>query len=357
MLQHEKLPFTQPPSPAPETTNERSTNLHRYFVLATFVAYFTLDFVTNILATRRYVSSFSDFLYLFAGDIVAAVTFSKYALLEKTPRYNRLLSYYFVAVGFLYPLAVGASILVERAQGNDPHLYFGHGYEGTQITYCSVRTFNSGSTPQTLRKIIVFLALVCLAMDIVIATTKPVMYAILGHGFGIFLPDLLTIIMFSKYVRNGLGRYPPKTRFILFTLLLTASLMWPVLTFVDAGVVYTENGQYWMAYDLSRYDVFFCTAGFNILVDPDVAAFVHVVRSRDILCLLYLCLAAIELIRSLRLFKTTTAVDVEKAGDAKAGQGADGEEDIEMAPSDQKMDEDKDFKNEYEAEAEEDVGK
>ncbi|KAG0034104.1 hypothetical protein BGZ81_006130 [Podila clonocystis] len=215
--------------------------------------------------------------------------------------------------------------------------------------------FNSGSTPQTLRKIIIFLALVCLAMDIVIAT-KPVRNDFLGHGFGIFLPDLLTIIMFSKYVRNGLGRYPPKTRFILFTLLLTASLMWPVLTFVEAGVVYTENIQYWMANYLSRYDVFFCI-GFNALVDPDVANFIHVVRSRDILCLLYLCLAAIELVRSLRLFRTTKAVDVEKAEDAKTGQGADGEDDIEMAPSDQKMDEDKDFKNEYEAEAEEDVGK
>ncbi|KAG0335305.1 hypothetical protein BG000_007638 [Podila horticola] len=165
---------------------------------------------------------------------------------------------------------------------------------------------NSGSPPQTLRKITVFLAFVCLAMDIVIAVKQPTSQ-IIGHSLGTFLPDVLAITMFSKYVRNGLGRYPPMTRCILFTLLLIAGLMWPIVTFVDAGTAYTENGQYWVDYGLSR---------------------------------------------------TTTTVDVEKAGDSKAGSGAavDDGEDIEMAPSDQKMDEDKDFKNEYEPEAEH-VGK
>ncbi|KAF9335293.1 hypothetical protein BG006_000433 [Podila minutissima] len=213
--------------------------------------------------------------------------------------------------------------------------------------------FNSGSTPQTLRKIIAFLAFVCLVMDIVLVATKPT--TALGHSFGIFLPDLLAITMFSKYVRNGLGRYPPKTRAILFTLLLLAGLMWPVISFVNAGTAYTEISQFWAAYELSRYDIFFCTAELNDHITSNVSTFIHVMRSRDFLCLFYLCLTAIELARSLRLFRTTTTVDIERAGDAKAGPGAaDDEDDIEMAPSDQKMDEDKDFKNEYEAE---DIGK
>ncbi|KAG0088288.1 hypothetical protein BGZ93_006535 [Podila epicladia] len=215
--------------------------------------------------------------------------------------------------------------------------------------------FNSGSTPQTLRKIIAFLAFVCLVLDTILVITKPSTQSALGHSFGTFLPDLLAIIMFSKYVRNGLGRYPPKTRIILFTLLLMAGLMWPVASYVDAGIVYAESGQFWAAYDLSRYDIFFCTTGLYAHLTAGIPTFIHVMRSRDFLCLFYLCLAAIELARSLRLFRTTTAADVEKAGDAKARPGAaDDEDDIEMAPSDQKMDEDRDFKNEYEAE---DVGK
>ncbi|KAF9321762.1 hypothetical protein BG003_011486 [Podila horticola] len=161
--------------------------------------------------------------------------------------------------------------------------------------------------PQTLRKLIAFLAFVCLVIDIVIASIRPDGSTALGHLLGIFLPDFLALTMFIKYVRNGLGRYPPMTRCILFTLLLIAGLMWPIVTFVDAGTAYTENGQYWVDYGLSR---------------------------------------------------TTTTVDVEKAGDSKAGSDAavDDGEDIEMAPGDQKMDEDKDFKNEYEPEAEH-VGK
>ncbi|KAG0356991.1 hypothetical protein BG005_004035 [Podila minutissima] len=141
MSQHEKLPYIRPPSPVPEA-GEGSTKLHRYFVVSTFAAYFTLDVVSKILAVHRYGRSLSELLYLFYANVIDALVFAQYTMREKTPRYNRLLSYYFVAVGFLYPLAVGASILVESVQGNDPFMYFGRGYQGAQITYCSsVRTY------------------------------------------------------------------------------------------------------------------------------------------------------------------------------------------------------------------------
>ncbi|KAF9303687.1 hypothetical protein BGZ74_003243 [Mortierella antarctica] len=140
MSQYEKLPYIRPPSPVPEA-GEGSTKLHRYFVVSTFAAYFTLDVVSKIHAVHRYGRSLSELLYLFYANVINAFIFAQYTMREKTPRYNRLLSYYFVAVGFLYPLAVGASILVESVQGNDPFMYFGRGYMGAQITYCSVRTY------------------------------------------------------------------------------------------------------------------------------------------------------------------------------------------------------------------------
>ncbi|KAF9335294.1 hypothetical protein BG006_000434 [Podila minutissima] len=74
---------------------------------STFAAYFTLDFVSTILAVHLYGRSLSELLYLFYANVLAAFIFAQYTMREKTPRYNRLLSYYFVAVGFLYPLTVG----------------------------------------------------------------------------------------------------------------------------------------------------------------------------------------------------------------------------------------------------------
>ncbi|KAF9389649.1 hypothetical protein CPB97_010967 [Podila verticillata] len=206
----------------------------------------------------------------------------------------------------------------------------------------------STGLPQTLRKFIIFLAFVCLVMDIVIVTTKTYSSPSLGHNFGTFLPDLLTIAMFTKYVRNGLGRYPYRTRIILFTLLLISGLIWPIVSFVDAGTAYTSDGQIWDAYGLNRFNIFFVTIGFEAYVDDSMATFIHVVRSRDFLCLFYLALAALELSKSLRLFRTTAA-DEEGGVKGEIVVEDDGEE-IEMAPREQKTENDKDFKNEYEAE-------
>ncbi|KAG0040179.1 hypothetical protein BGZ82_004631 [Podila clonocystis] len=187
-------------------------------------------------------------------------------------------------------------------------------------------------------------------MDIVIASTRPYGDTALGHIFGIILPDLLALTMFTKYVRNGLGRYPPRTRITLFTLLLTAGLMWPIVSFVYAGTVYSSDGQIWNAYGLNRYFIFFCTVEFQPYVPTSTAAFIHTVRSRDFFCIFYLLLAGVELFRSLRLFRTAAA-DAEKGAmkSASVEAGEDGEE-IAMAPHDQKVDEDKDFKNEVEVE-------
>ncbi|KAG0034103.1 hypothetical protein BGZ81_006129 [Podila clonocystis] len=212
------------------------------------------------------------------------------------------------------------------------------------------RTPPTPTPPQTLRKIIIFLAFVCLVMDIVITSTRPYGYTALGHIFGIILPDFLALTMFTKYVRNGLGRYPPRTRITLFTLLLTAGLMWPIFSFVYTGAVYISDGQIWDAYGLNRYIVFFCTVEFQPYVNSSTATFIHMVRSRDFFCMFYLLLAGIELFKSLRMFRTTAA-DAEKGTIKGASVEAveDGEE-IAMAPHDQKVDEDKDFKNEVEAE-------
>lgn len=211
---------------------------------------------------------------------------------------------------------------------------------------------NSGQTPttsptptppQTLRKSIVFLAFSCLVMDIVTATNRPDSDSPYGHIVGTILPDFLAFTMFIKYVRNGLGRYPPRTRITLFTLLLTAGLMWPMVSFVDAGTAYSSDGQIWNAYGLNRFSVFFCTVGFQRYVNSSTASFIHLVRARDFVCLLYLFLAGIELLRSLWLFRRMEA-DAEKGA---VGEVEDGEE-IEMAPQGQKADEDRDFKNEVE---------
>ncbi|KAG0088289.1 hypothetical protein BGZ92_006348 [Podila epicladia] len=143
MSQHEKLPYTRPPSPVPETS-EGSTKLHRYFVISTFAAYFTLDLVSSIHVVQFYGGTLYELSLLFSADVLAVmifVKFVKYMMIEKTHKYNRLLSYYFVAVGILYPLAVGVSILVDSVQGNDPYMYFSRGYQGAQITYCSARTY------------------------------------------------------------------------------------------------------------------------------------------------------------------------------------------------------------------------
>ncbi|KAG0088290.1 hypothetical protein BGZ93_006534 [Podila epicladia] len=203
------------------------------------------------------------------------------------------------------------------------------------------------TSPQTLRKIIVFLAFVCLILDLFIGFTRPDGDRPLGHIIGTFLPDILAFIMFTKYVRSGLGRYPPRTRITLFTLLLTAGLMWPMVSFVYAGTIYRFDGQIWSAYGLNRFIVFFCTLEYQRYVTSIMATFIHLVRSRDLVCLLYLLLAGIELFRSLRLFRTTAA-NAENADKKGAlGEVEDGEE-IEMAPPDQKADEDRDFKNEVE---------
>ncbi|KAG0335306.1 hypothetical protein BG000_007639 [Podila horticola] len=199
--------------------------------------------------------------------------------------------------------------------------------------------------PQTLRKLIAFLAFVCLVIDIVIASTRPDGSTALGHLLGIFLPDFLALTMFIKYVRNGLGRYPPRTRITLFTLLQIASLMWPIVSFVDAGSVYTSDGQIWNAYGLNRYSVFFCTGGYQSYVSSRTATFIHLVRSRDFLCLFYLLMAGIELFRSLRLFRTMAADAEKEVKDSSVEADGDGEE-IEMAPQDQKVDEDRNFKHE-----------
>ncbi|KAF8927204.1 hypothetical protein BGZ52_004742, partial [Haplosporangium bisporale] len=203
----------------------------------------------------------------------------------------------------------------------------------------------SKGPPQTLRKFIIFLAFVCLIMDIVITTNRPNSSSSIGHGFGTFLPDLLTITMFTKYVRNGLGRYPHRTRIILFTLLLISGLIWPIVSFVDAGTAYTSDGQIWDAYGLNRFNIFFVTIEFQTYIDDNVATFIHVVRSRDFLCLIYLGLTALELLRSLQSFRTAVA-DEEGSAKGETVMEDDGEE-IEMAPREQKTEDDKDFKNEY----------
>ncbi|KAF9304938.1 hypothetical protein BG003_001479, partial [Podila horticola] len=124
----------------------------------------------------------------------------------------------------------------------------------------------------------------------------------------------------------------------------TASLMWPIVSFVDAGSVYTSDGQIWNAYGLNRYSVFFCAGGYQIYMSSRTVTFIHLVRSRDFLCLFYLLMAGIELFRSLRLFRTMAA-DTEK-GVKDSSVEADGDrEKIEMAPQDQKVDEDN-FKHE-----------
>lgn len=204
----------------------------------------------------------------------------------------------------------------------------------------------SKGPPQTLRKFIILLAFMCLIMDIVIAATKPNSSPSLGHNFGTFLPDLLTITMFTKYVRNGLGRYPHRTRIILFTLLLISGLIWPIVSFVDAGTTYTNNGQIWNAYGLNRFSIFFVTVGYQDYVNEGMATFIHVVRARDFMCLFYLTLAARELFKSLRLFRTTPADEEEGVKAVKIVVEDDGEE-MEMAPREQKTEEDNDFKNEY----------
>ncbi|KAF9214408.1 hypothetical protein CPC16_011447 [Podila verticillata] len=217
-------------------------------------------------------------------------------------------------------------------------------------------TFKSGA-PQTLRKLIVFLAFVCLILDIVIVSTRPGGLPPIGQSIGTFLPDLLAIVMFTKFVINGLGRYPRKTRTILFTSLLIDGLFWPIVSFQETESVYSSEGQYWRENGITQPDVFFVTTLFSSQVSPDTPKYIHVVRSRDLLCLFYLLLAGVEFFRSMRLFRKTTAIDAEK-GEAKAGSAPvvdDYDEDeIVMAPEDQKVDVDKDGKNEYEAE---DVGK
>ncbi|KAF9389648.1 hypothetical protein CPB97_010966 [Podila verticillata] len=215
--------------------------------------------------------------------------------------------------------------------------------------------FKSGEEPQTLRKLIVFLAFVCLILDIVIISTRPDGLPPLGQSIGTFLPDLLAIVMFTKFVTYGLGRYPPKTRTILFTSLLIDGLFWPIVSFQEAESVYSSEGQFWKESGMTQLDVFFVTPLFSSQVSPETPKYTHVVRSRDFLCLLYLLLAGVEFFRSMRLFRKTTAIDAEK-GEAKAGSApvvVDYDE-VEMAPEDQKVDVDKDCKNEYEAE---DVGK
>lgn len=64
------------------------------------------------------------------------------------------------------------------------------------------------------------------------------------------------------------------------------------------------------------------------------------------MCLLYLTLAARELFKSLRLFRTTPADEEEGVKAVEIVVDDDGEE-MEMAPREQKTEEDNDFKNEY----------
>lgn len=159
--------------------------------------------------------------------------------------------------------------------------------------------------------------------------------------------------MFTKFVVNGLGRYPPKTRIILFTSLLIDGIFWPIVSFQESDSVYSDDGQYWKESGVTRFDLFFVTTLIANLVNTETPKYMHVVRSRDFLCLFYLLLAGVEFFRSMRLYRKSTAIDVEK-GEAKAGSAPvvdDCDEDgIEMAPEDQKVDVDRDCKNEYEAE-------
>jgi hypothetical protein len=65
---------------------------------------------------------------MFFIDVMAVFYFRRYTSIKKTPKYDRFLSCYFGAVGFLFPLAVAISIWVDKAQGNEPFVFFDKGY-------------------------------------------------------------------------------------------------------------------------------------------------------------------------------------------------------------------------------------
>ncbi|KAI9231086.1 MAG: hypothetical protein BYD32DRAFT_231885 [Podila humilis] len=138
MSQHDKLPYTQPHSSTPEH-EVGPPNLHQYFVVATFTIYFTFDIVASIFSVPFYGTTPFNFICLFFIDAMAVFYLRKYSSIKKTPKYDRILSCYFGAVGFLYPLTVAISIWVDKAQGNEPYMYFDRGYQGVHIVYCSTR--------------------------------------------------------------------------------------------------------------------------------------------------------------------------------------------------------------------------
>lgn len=137
MSQHDKLPFTQPHASTLED-EVGPPNLHQYFVVATFAVYFTFDIVATIFSVPIYGTTPFGFFCLFI-DAMAVFYLRRYLSIEKTPTYDRFLSCYFGAVGFLYPLTVAISIWLDKAQGNKPFMYFDRGYQGVHIVYCSAR--------------------------------------------------------------------------------------------------------------------------------------------------------------------------------------------------------------------------